>query len=91
MTFLCFDTFFSRFFTLATQAVYFIHNFKGSVPCVLFRAYPGPFQVLCGSTEQGFTTLATLETFPGLQAVARDIIPAALSARRKAAASQPPG
>lgn len=71
-----------RAFVPRFEPVFYLHNFKGSSPCVLYRAYPGPFQVLSRTPDGGLVTLATLDVFPGLQAVARDIIPAALAARR---------
>jgi hypothetical protein len=71
-----------REFTPLFTQVYYIHNFKGSTPAVLFRAYPGPFQVLLNTGEGGFVTVWTGNTFPGLRAVALDILPAALAARR---------
>jgi hypothetical protein len=62
--------------------VYFLHNFKGSNPAVLFRAYPGPFQVLLRGGDGSFTCVHETDVFPGLKAVAADIIPAALAAAR---------
>ncbi len=71
-----------REFTPKFEQVYFIHNFKGSTPAVLFRAYPGPFQVLVNTGEGGFVCVHSQDTFPGLRAVAVDILPKALAARR---------
>lgn len=69
-------------FTPQFTQVYYIHNFKGANAAVLFRAYPGPFQVLLNTGEGGFVTLWTGNTFPGHRKVAVDILPAALAERR---------
>ena len=77
-----------RAFAPRFTQVYFLHNFKGSAPAVLFRAYPGPFQVLLRGTDAAgapaFRLVHTCDTFPGLRAVATDIIPKALADIRKA-------
>jgi hypothetical protein len=39
-----------------TQA-YYIHNFKGSKPAALFRAYPGPWQLYQRDLRTGEMTL----------------------------------
>ena len=61
-----------RRFAPTFEQAYFIHNFKGSTPAVLFRAYPGPLELV---HEQ--------EAFPGLRGVAVDILPRVLAARQK--------
>ena len=53
-----------------------------STPGVLFRAYPGPFQVLINTGEGGFLTVWTGDKFPGHRTVATDILPAAIAERR---------
>jgi hypothetical protein len=55
--------------------VYFIHNFKGSNPAVLFRCYPGPWQVLRRRRDAGLEVVWTGETYPGVQKVALEILP----------------
>ena len=70
--------------------VYLLHNFKGSAPAVLFRAYPGPFRVLLRQGE-GYVCIHETDTYPGLKLVATDIIPRALEARRRAAAAKQAG
>ena len=76
-----------RAFAPKFDPIYFLHNFKGSSPAVLLRAYPGPFQVLLrGSDASGapaFRLVHTSTTFPGLRAVANDIIPKAMAQLRK--------
>jgi|APGre2960657444_1045066.scaffolds.fasta_scaffold01950_3 hypothetical protein len=71
------------------EQVYFIHNFKGSTPAVLFRAYPGPFQVLLNVGEGGFVCVHSQDTFPGLKTVALDILPKAIAARRAKTSGRP--
>ena len=45
-------------------------------PRVLFRAYPGPWQVLRRRrADDSLEVVHTQETFPGVQAVALDILP----------------
>jgi hypothetical protein len=74
-----------RDFAPRFQQIYFIHNFKGSTPAVLFRAYPGPFQVLLRTSDgTGFSCVHETDTFPGLRAVAADILPAAIAKARAA-------
>ena len=76
-----------RSFAPRFEQVYFLHNFKGSVPAVLLRAYPGPFQVLLRGTDAAGAPACRLvhtsDQFPGLRAVASDIIPRALAQARK--------
>ena len=54
---------------------------------MLFRVYPGPFQVLLRGTDASgapaFRRVHTCDAFPGLRAVASDIIPRALAQARK--------
>ena len=77
-----------RAFAPRFNPIYFLHNFKGSAPAVLFRAYPGPFQVLLRGTDASgsrtFRLVHTCDEFPGLRAVASEIIPKALAEARKA-------
>jgi len=67
------------------EAVYFLHNFKRSSgpSAVLFRAYPGPFQVLLREQDGSTRVVHTQPSYPGLKAVATEIVPRALAARRK--------
>lgn len=65
-----------RDFARAFEGVYYIHNFKGSNPAVLFRAYPGPWQVLRRRRATGELELVhTMEEYPGIQKVALEILP----------------
>jgi hypothetical protein len=63
--------------------VYLLHNFKGAVPAVLHRCYPGPFRVLQQAGE-GHVCVYESETYPGLREVAINILPRALRERRAA-------
>jgi len=56
-----------------------IHNFKGAKGGVLFRAYPGPWQVLTrrGRDGEELTVVHTQTTMPTLKQVASDILPRA--------------
>lgn len=76
-----------RLFCPQFQQVYLLHNFKGSNPAVLFRAYPGPFRVLLRQGE-GYVCIHETQSYPSLKAVATEIIPAALAERRRAAAAK---
>jgi hypothetical protein len=65
-----------REFAREFEGIYWISNFKGSNPAVLFRAYPGPWQVLRRRrADDSLEVVHTQETFPGVQAVALDILP----------------
>ena len=65
-----------REFARAFQGVYWISNFKGSNPAVLFRAYPGPWQVLRRRrADDSFEVVYTCDEFPGVQKVALEILP----------------
>lgn len=75
-----------REFTPKFEQVYYIHNFKGATPAVLFRAYPGPFQVLINTGEGGFVTVWQGDKFPGHKEVALNILPAALAEWRAGSA-----
>ena len=65
-----------REFAREFQGVYWISNFKGSNPAVLFRAYPGPWQVLRRRrADDSFEVVYTCDEFPGVQKVALEILP----------------
>ena len=65
-----------RGFAREFEGVYFVHNYKGSNPAVLFRAYPGPWQVLRRRRDTDtYDIVYTCEEYPGLQKVALDILP----------------
>ena len=65
-----------REFAREFDAVYWISNFKGSNPAVLFRAYPGPWQVLRRRRQDdSYEVVWTGDTFPGVQKVALEILP----------------
>eukprot|EP01024_Parvocaulis_polyphysoides_P042658 TRINITY_DN38967_c0_g2_i1.p1 TRINITY_DN38967_c0_g2~~TRINITY_DN38967_c0_g2_i1.p1 ORF type:complete len:250 (+),score=23.22 TRINITY_DN38967_c0_g2_i1:91-750(+) len=59
-----------------TQA-YYIHNFKGSKPGTLFRAYPGPWQVYRRNMfdMDEVQLIHTQDDMPSLQQVALNILP----------------
>eukprot|EP00879_Flechtneria_rotunda_P006345 GHRR01006669.1.p1 GENE.GHRR01006669.1~~GHRR01006669.1.p1 ORF type:complete len:315 (+),score=91.74 GHRR01006669.1:319-1263(+) len=59
------------------EAAYYIHNFKGSRPGALFRAYPGPWQVLRRSPIDPEATqcIWTNDTRPTLKQVSLEILP----------------
>eukprot|EP00878_Enallax_costatus_P018746 GHUV01019751.1.p1 GENE.GHUV01019751.1~~GHUV01019751.1.p1 ORF type:complete len:174 (+),score=40.97 GHUV01019751.1:1439-1960(+) len=56
---------------------YYIHNFKGSKPGVLFRAYPGPWQVLRRSMLDPDATQCvwSSQERPTLKQVSLEILP----------------
>lgn len=56
---------------------YYIHNFKGSRPGALFRAYPGPWQVLRRNPVDPLETrvIWTNDKMPTLRQVAMEILP----------------
>mmetsp|Transcript_34988 Transcript_34988/g.85749 ORF Transcript_34988/g.85749 Transcript_34988/m.85749 type:complete len:268 (-) Transcript_34988:2036-2839(-) len=65
-----------REFAREFEGIYFIHNFKGSNPAVLFRCYPGPWQVLRRRRRDDSLELVhTQADYPGIQKVALDILP----------------
>ncbi|KAK9841778.1 hypothetical protein WJX81_002326 [Elliptochloris bilobata] len=59
------------------ETIYYIHNFKGSGGGVLFRAYPGPWQVLRGTPLDpgSLQVIHTQDTMPTLKQVALEILP----------------
>lgn len=57
------------------QTVYYIHNFKGSKPAVLFRAYPGPWQVLRRHQDGSMQLVHEQDSMPSLKEVALEILP----------------
>lgn len=60
------------------ETAYYIHNYKGSRPGVLFRAYPGPWQVLLrppGQREVLPEPVWTGDAQPDGKTVALDILP----------------
>ncbi|CAM6092736.1 unnamed protein product [Calypogeia fissa] len=57
------------------ETVYYIHNFKGRSGGTLFRAYPGPWQVLRRKDYQ-FVCIHEQETMPTLKEVALNILSA---------------
>eukprot|EP00963_Diacronema_lutheri_P013698 scaffold2682_cov344-Pavlova_lutheri.AAC.10 len=59
------------------QTVYYIHNFKGSKPAVLFRAYPGPWQVLRRHSDGTMELVHEQDSMPSLKEVALEILPRA--------------
>jgi hypothetical protein len=62
--------------------VYYIHNFKGTGG-VLFRVYPGPWQVLLRVGEDELEVVHTQENQPTLKEVALEILPKAALEYRK--------
>jgi hypothetical protein len=68
------------------ETAYYIHNFKGAGGGILFRSYPGDWQVLVrGSSSNRDTTevVHTQATMPSLKEVALDILPKAQRARKR--------
>eukprot|EP00250_Pteridium_aquilinum_P011217 c19915_g1_i1 orf=140-1084(-) len=63
----------SKSFLPKFETVYYIHNFKGSRGGTLFRAYPGPWQVL-RKGNNGLFCIHEQETMPSLKEVALDIL-----------------
>merc|ERR1712070_1145322 len=62
------ETFLPKFGT-----AYYILNFKGTKSAALFRAYPGPWQVLLRGNNGEMTVVHTQETMPTLKEVALEI------------------
>jgi len=61
---------------------YYIHNFKGSRPAALFRAYPGPWQIYKRNPGSGEMTLIyEQEDFISLSEAALELIPKYYDAR----------
>eukprot|EP00850_Spirogloea_muscicola_P007841 SM000040S14853 [mRNA] locus=s40:733852:735758:+ [translate_table: standard] len=58
------------------EAAYYLHNFKGSRGGKLFRAYPGPWQVL-REARRGLDLVHSQDDMPSLKQVALEILPAA--------------
>ncbi|XP_010439656.1 PREDICTED: protein LOW PSII ACCUMULATION 3, chloroplastic [Camelina sativa] len=58
------------------ETVYYIHNFKGQKGGVLFRCYPGPWQVL-RRTRNKYICVHQQESMPSLKEVALDILASA--------------
>ncbi|ESQ32401.1 hypothetical protein EUTSA_v10004626mg [Eutrema salsugineum] len=58
------------------ETVYYIHNFKGQKGGVLFRCYPGPWQVL-RRTRNRCICVHQQETMPSLKEVALNILASA--------------
>mmetsp|Transcript_11192 Transcript_11192/g.28701 ORF Transcript_11192/g.28701 Transcript_11192/m.28701 type:complete len:117 (+) Transcript_11192:378-728(+) len=55
---------------------YYIHNFKGSKPAALFRAYPGPWQLYRRDVRSGDMTLIyEQEDFISLSEAALTLLP----------------
>lgn len=63
--------------------VYYIHNFKGAGGGVLFRAYPGPWQVLLRISQDDVVVVHVQDEQPSLKSVALDILPKAVLEYRK--------
>jgi Domain of unknown function (DUF1995) len=66
-----------RDFVPKFEAAYYIHNFKGSRPAALFRAYPGPWRVLrpAPGGQGGMAVVHAQEGRPALCDVALNILP----------------
>eukprot|EP00243_Klebsormidium_subtile_P001202 TRINITY_DN12107_c0_g1_i2.p1 TRINITY_DN12107_c0_g1~~TRINITY_DN12107_c0_g1_i2.p1 ORF type:complete len:302 (-),score=57.89 TRINITY_DN12107_c0_g1_i2:162-1067(-) len=57
------------------EAAYYIHNFKGRYGGKLFRAYPGPWQVLRLNAQGQLEVIQESESMPTLKEVALNILP----------------
>ena len=65
-----------REFAREFEGIYWVSNFKGSNPAVLFRAYPEPWQVLRRRrADDSYELVYTSDEFPGVQKVALEILP----------------
>ncbi|KAK9844343.1 hypothetical protein WJX74_001039 [Apatococcus lobatus] len=66
----------SREFLPLFERAFYIHNFKGSNPGALFRAYPGPWQVLRrgGRGSDDMQVVHTQADAPSLREVSLDIL-----------------
>ena len=67
----------SKEFIPNVEAAYYLHNFKGAGGGAVFRAYPGPWQVLL-RLQEGMTVVHTQVERPSLREVALDLLPAAV-------------
>lgn len=60
------------------ETVYYIHNFKGVGGGVLYRCYPGPWQVYLRLQDGEAVLVYEDEKRPSLKEVSLDIIPSAI-------------
>jgi hypothetical protein len=65
------------------ESAFYIHNFKGAGGGVLFRAYPGPWQVLLRIGKEDVVLVHTQDDRPSLKDVALDMLPKAASEYRR--------
>lgn len=65
------------------ESAFYIHNFKGAGGGVLFRAYPGPWQVLLRIGKEDVVLVHTQDERPSLKEVALDVLPKAASEYRR--------
>ncbi|KAH7621997.1 hypothetical protein Ndes2526B_g02822 [Nannochloris sp. 'desiccata'] len=72
----------SKEFIPDVEAAYYLHNFKGAGGGALFRAYPGPWQVLL-RLQEGMRVVHTQEERPSLKQVALEFLPAAVRKLRQ--------
>lgn len=72
----------SKEFIPKVEAAYYLHNFKGAGGGALFRAYPGPWQVLL-RLQEGMMVVHTQEERPSLRQVALELLPAAVTKLRQ--------
>mmetsp|Transcript_7709 Transcript_7709/g.21928 ORF Transcript_7709/g.21928 Transcript_7709/m.21928 type:complete len:439 (+) Transcript_7709:352-1668(+) len=61
------------------EAAYYVHVFKNREPGLLFRAYPGPWQVLMMQRGGGYKCVAEFEERPTLSEIAREYFSGALA------------
>jgi len=71
----------SKEFVPLVETGFYIHNFKGLGGGALFRAFPGPWQVLLRLSD-GMRVVHTQEERPSLKEVALEILPTAVRALR---------
>lgn len=66
-------------FIPGVEAAYYIHNFKGSKPAVLFRAYPAPWQLYKRvEGDDGLDELDLVQEWterPALRSIALEVLP----------------
>ena len=72
----------SKEFIPNVEAAYYLHNFKGAGGGALFRAYPGPWQVLL-RLQEGMVVVHTQEERPTLRQVALELLPNAVKKYRQ--------
>ena len=69
-----------RDFARSIEGIYFIHNFKGSNPAVLFRCYPDDWRVFRRRPNDVLECVWSSSTRPkSLKEIALDVLPGSVS------------